>query len=59
VFSLKASDFTVKDDGIPQGLTLDEETGSEPLALVIAVETGGAGRDKLASYRNLERYWGI
>jgi VWFA-related protein len=53
VFSLKASDFTVKDDGIPQGLTLDEETGSEPLALVIAVETGGAGRDKLASYRNL------
>jgi VWFA-related protein len=53
VFSLKASDFTVTDDGIPQALTLDEETGSEPLALVIAVETGGAGRDKLASYRNL------
>ncbi len=53
VFTLKASDFSVKDDGIPQALTLDEETGSEPLALVIAVQTGGAGRDKLASYRNL------
>jgi VWFA-related protein len=53
VFTLKASDFTVTDDGIPQSLKLDEETGSEPLALVIAVETGGAGRDKLESYRNL------
>jgi VWFA-related protein len=53
VFSLKASDFTVTDDGIKQPLTLDEETGSEPLALVIAVETGGAGRDRLQSYRNL------
>jgi VWFA-related protein len=53
VFTLKASDFTVTDDGIPQTLTLDEETGSEPLALVIAVETGGAGRDKLQDYRNL------
>jgi VWFA-related protein len=53
VFTLKASDFTVTDDGIPQALRLDEETGSEPLALVIAVETGGAGRDKLRSYSNL------
>jgi len=53
VFTLKASDFTVTDDGIPQALTLDEETGSEPLALVIAVQTGGAGRDKMETYRNL------
>jgi VWFA-related protein len=53
VFTLQASDFTVTDDGVPQALTLDEETGSEPLALVIAVETGGAGRDKLQSYRDL------
>jgi VWFA-related protein len=53
VFMLKADDFVVTDDGVPQKLTLDEETGSEPLALVIAVETGGAGRDKLEDYRNL------
>jgi VWFA-related protein len=53
VFTLKASDFTVTDDGVPQTLTLDEETGSEPLALVIAVQIGGAGRDKMESYRNL------
>jgi hypothetical protein len=53
VFTLKADDFIVTDDGIEQKLTLDEDTGSEPLALVIAVESGGTGRDKLASYRNL------
>jgi VWFA-related protein len=53
VFTLKAGDFRVTDDGIEQALTLDDDTGSEPLALVVAVETGGAGRGKLESYRHL------
>ncbi|MDR3773772.1 MAG: VWA domain-containing protein [Terracidiphilus sp.] len=53
VFTLKAGDFRVTDDGVVQKLTLDEDTGSEPLALVVAVESGGAGRSKLESYRHL------
>ena len=53
VFTLKADDFRVTDDGIEQKLTLDEDTGSEPLALVVAVEVGGAGARRLDSYRNL------
>ncbi len=53
VFTLNAGDFRVTDDGIEQQLTLDEDTGSEPLALVVAVETGGGGRTKLDSYRHL------
>jgi VWFA-related protein len=53
VFTLKASDFRVTDDGVEQQLTLDEETGGEPLALVVAVETGRAGARKLDAYRNL------
>jgi VWFA-related protein len=53
VFTLKADDFRVTDDGVEQKLTLDEDTGSAPLALVVAVQSGGAGRGKLASYRNL------
>jgi VWFA-related protein len=53
VFTLKAGDFRVTDDGIEQPLTLDEDTGSEPLALVIAVEAGGEGRSKLDNYRHL------
>ena len=53
VFTLKAEDFNLTDDGVEQKLTLDEDTGGEPLALVIAVETGRAGARKLAVYRNL------
>jgi VWFA-related protein len=43
IFTLKASDFTLTDDGIPQTLHLEEDTGGEPLALVIDLEVGGAG----------------
>lgn len=53
VYTLRASDFRVTDDGVEQTLTLDENTGGEPLALIIAVETGGAGARKLDAYRNL------
>ena len=53
VFTLKASDFVVTDDGVEQKTAIDEDTGSEPLALVIVVETGGAGARKIDSYRHL------
>jgi VWFA-related protein len=53
VFTLNAGDFRVTDDGIEQKLILDEDTGGEPLALVVAVETGRAGARKLDAYRNL------
>jgi VWFA-related protein len=53
VFSLNADDFTLTDDDIPQKLSLEQDTDSEPLALVIAVETGGAGARHLDDYRNL------
>jgi VWFA-related protein len=53
VFTLKAGDFRVTDNGVEQQLTLDEDTGGEPLALVVAVETGRAGARKLDAYRNI------
>jgi von Willebrand factor type A domain len=53
VFALTANDFRLTDDGIEQKLKLDEDTGTEPLALVVAVQCGGVGRAMLASYRNL------
>ena len=53
MFSLGTNDFRVTDDGVEQKLTLDEDTGGEPLALVVAVQAGGLGRAKLRSYRNL------
>ena len=58
IFTLKADDFRVTDDGIEQKLTLDEDTDGEPLALVVAVETGGVGARRLASYGNLSALLG-
>ncbi len=53
VFALTADDFRVTDDGVEQKLTLDEDTGGEPLALVVAVQVGGGGKSKLESYKGL------
>jgi VWFA-related protein len=53
VFTLKADDFRLTDDGVEQKLTLDQDTGDEPLALVIAVQTGGTGRSKIDNYSHL------
>jgi VWFA-related protein len=53
VFTLSASDFTLTDDGISQPLTLEENTGEEPIALVVAIQTGGPGARQLDKYRTL------
>jgi VWFA-related protein len=54
VFSLAADDFLVTDNGTPQKPTLDADTDSQPLALAIVVETGGAGGQHLADYGRLD-----
>jgi VWFA-related protein len=53
VFTLKVDDFALTDDGIPQKLHLEQDTGGEPLALVVAIEGGGAGARELAKYAAL------
>ena len=53
VFSLQAEDFTLTDDGIPQKLRLEADTDSQPLALVVVVQTGGLGGGHLQDYRGL------
>ena len=62
VFNLDASDFALTDDGIPQKLMLEPDTGGEPLALVVVVEVGGAGarefdNDKLAPLAPCSKAW--
>lgn len=54
VFELTADDFVVTDNGVPQHFSLDQETGSQPLALAIVVETGGAGARHLDDYSALD-----
>jgi hypothetical protein len=53
VFGLTANDFILTDDGIEQKISLEENTDGQPLALVIVVQTGGAGGRRLDSYRRL------
>jgi VWFA-related protein len=54
VFQLSAEDFFLTDNGVPQHLTLDQDTDSQPLALAIVVETGGGGARHLEDYRQLD-----
>ena len=54
VFELTADDFLLTDNGIAQHPLLDQDTDSQPLALAIVVETGGAGARHLVDYRQLD-----
>jgi VWFA-related protein len=54
IFELTANDFLVTDNGEPQHVTLDPDTDSQPLALAIVVETGGAGARHLGDYQQLD-----
>ena len=53
VYTLKADDFVLTDDGVEQPLHLEEDTGDQPLALVVVVQTGGYGASHLDQYQNL------
>jgi VWFA-related protein len=53
VFDLKPEDFLLTDNGASQLLTLEQDTDSEPLALAIVAQTGGAGARHLADYQGL------
>jgi hypothetical protein len=53
VYSLRADDFLLTDNGVEQALRLEEGAGDQPIALVVCVETGGFGREHLDDYRNL------
>jgi VWFA-related protein len=53
VYTLKADDFVLTDNGVPQKLRLEQDTGGEPLALVVVVQGGGRAEGKLETYKNI------
>ena len=53
VYTLQAADFTLTDNGVEQKLALEEDAGSQPLALVVLVQNGGEGGHHLDTYRTL------
>ena len=42
VYTLSANDFVLTDDGVPQKVRLEQDTGGEPLVLVVVMEAGAA-----------------
>ena len=53
VFTLDARDFLVTDDGVEQKIRLEEDTGAQPLALVLVVEAGDTPESKFSDYTAL------
>jgi VWFA-related protein len=53
VYSLNASDFLVTDNGSPQHITLDP-TSTQPLSLVVLIQTGGSAIREFEHYSHLE-----
>jgi hypothetical protein len=53
VFSLRAEDFVLTDNGVPQKVTLEEEA-QRPLSLVVLMQTGGDARGQFPSYAHLD-----
>jgi VWFA-related protein len=53
VYSLRADDFLLTDNGVPQKVTLEEEA-KRPLSLVVLMQTGGDGRGQFPSYEHLD-----
>ncbi len=52
-FNLTAKDFSLTDNGVPQKLTLEDQS-TRPLALVVLIQTGGAARGQLDQYSHLD-----
>jgi hypothetical protein len=53
VYTLTADDFRLTDNTVEQKLTLEEDQGAQPLALVVVVQVGGAGARELPTFRKL------
>ncbi|MBT9332042.1 VWA domain-containing protein [Paracidobacterium acidisoli] len=54
VFSLTSQNFSLLDNGVPQKVTIDDDINPSPLSIVVAIETGGYGRQEIASLGGVE-----
>ena len=51
-FTMKAEDFSLSDDGVPQQLHLEGAT-HEPVAMVVLMQTGGAAPKEFSNYAGI------
>jgi VWFA-related protein len=53
IYGLKADDFVIADDGVPQTVRLEEAAETEPISLVVAVQVGRRADFELPRMRGL------
>src|ERR1700674_1645223 len=53
VYGLQSKDFVLEDDGVQQTVHLDEEAESEPISVVVAVQTGRRAMREFPRIRGL------
>jgi VWFA-related protein len=53
VYGLQAKDFVIEDNGVPQAVHLDDEVETQPISLIVAVQTGRKARREFPRIRGL------
>jgi VWFA-related protein len=53
VYGLSAGDFIIEDDGVEQPVHMDEEPGTAPISLVVAIQLGRTAESELPRMRTL------
>ena len=53
VYGLNATDFLVRDDGVAQTVQMDEAAESEPISMVVALQTGRRASREFGRMRGL------
>ena len=58
VYGLQAKDFILEDNGVPQGVHLDDEEQDEPVSIVVAIQTGRSAEREFPRIRGLSSMLG-
>lgn len=52
-YDLSSADFTIKDDGIPQQISLDRDSAPRPLSLILVIQIGHSAKSQLGKIARL------
>ena len=53
IYGLTANDFVVEDDGVAQSVYLDDSAESDPVSLVVAIQTGRRAKREFSRIRGI------
>ena len=53
IYGLTANDFVIEDDGVPQNIYLDDSAESDPVSIVVAIQTGRRAQREFSRIRRI------